>query len=52
MLTVRSLLKLIKELPDEAIVLVPGSTWTEDYGEATTPESEYGERQTVLIIGG
>jgi hypothetical protein len=26
-------------------------TWTEDYGEASTPEAEYGKRRKVLVIG-
>lgn len=25
--------------------------WTEDYGEESTPEAEYGRRRKVLVIG-
>jgi hypothetical protein len=25
--------------------------WTEDYGEETTPEAEYGKRLPILLIG-
>lgn len=26
--------------------------WTEDHGEESTPEAEYGKRLDVLIVGG
>lgn len=25
--------------------------WTEDYGEETTPEAEYGKRLPILLVG-
>ena len=30
--------------------LLDEGVWTEDYGEETTPESEYGKRLQVIII--
>ncbi len=41
---------------DEACVSVTtalndGHAWTEDYGEDQTPESEYGRRRNVIVIG-
>lgn len=69
-MNVKELKAIIENLPDEALVLTPGSDhsykkvdaeattalqesrneWTEDYGEDTTPEKEYGKRIQVVII--
>lgn len=67
----KKLLELIKDAPDDAMIVVPGSdhsyraghvsvttalfdaesrTWTEDYGEDSTPEAEYGKRVPVIVV--
>ena len=35
---------------NKTTALFRGSTTTEDYGEETTPEKEYGKRQIVLVV--
>ena len=69
-MNVKQLKALLKKVPDDVLVLVPGEdhsyrkadanvttalleeggTWTEDYGEDTTPEAEYGKRKKVLVV--
>jgi hypothetical protein len=31
--------------------LQKGRSWTEDYGEETTPEAEWGKRVDVFVVG-
>lgn len=42
--------RLVEVFPATALFNSSSRNWTEDYGEDSTPEADYGKRMNVLVI--